>query len=116
MFTAYVVVTVLAAIANTFAAAVDFNRAGWVVANMTRYGLPHSWLSPLGALKAAGALGLVVGIGVPMIGVAASVGLVLYFVGAVAAVTRARQTSHLAFPSVFLLLAMGSLALRLASL
>jgi hypothetical protein len=51
MFTAYVVVTVLTAVGNTYAAAVDFMRAEWVVANMTMYGLPHSWLSPLGVLR-----------------------------------------------------------------
>lgn len=40
-------------------------------------------------LKAAGAFGLLLGIGVPTIGLAASIGLVLLFVGAVATVMRA---------------------------
>jgi DoxX-like family len=44
--------------------------------------VPHSWVFALGLLKAAGALGLLVGIGFPQIGVAASVGLILFFVGA----------------------------------
>jgi hypothetical protein len=38
--------------------------------------------APLGALKAARAVGLLVGIGIRPIGIAASIGLVLYFVGA----------------------------------
>lgn len=115
MFTAYVVVTVLAAAATTYSATVAIIRSEWILANMTNYGVPHSWLFSLGAVKAAGALGLLVGIGVPLIGVAASVGLFLYFVGASVTVMRARWYSHIPFPVAFLLLAVGSLVLRLAS-
>ena len=35
---------------------------------MTKWGGSHSWLFTLGILKAAGALGLLVGIGIPLIG------------------------------------------------
>ncbi len=115
MFTAYVVVAVLAAAAYTYAAIADFTRAGWILNNMTKYGVPHSWLFSLGALKAAGALGLLVGIAVPLIGVAASVGLVLYFVGAIVTTMRAHMYAHLPYPVAFLLPAIGSLGLRLAS-
>jgi hypothetical protein len=114
MFTAYVIVTVLAAAANAYAATADLSGAEWVLANMTRLGVPHSWLSPLGAAKAAGALGLVVGIAVPPIGVAAAAGLTLYFAGAVATVVRAQWYAHV-YPVPYLLLAAASLALRLAS-
>lgn len=78
MFTTYVAVTILAAAANAAAAGFDFARHPQVLANMTMLGIPRSWLFPLGALKAAGALGLLVGIGVPLLGVAAAVGLVLF--------------------------------------
>jgi DoxX-like family len=114
MFTAYVIVTVLGAAANTYAAIVDFRRPQWVLVNMTKWGGSHSWLSTLGAVKAAGALGLLVGISVPLIGIAAAVGLVLFFVGAIAVVIRARWYSHLPWPATYLLLAIGSLALRIA--
>lgn len=113
MFTAYLAVTVLAAAANTYAATIDFTRDERVIINMTRVGVPHSWLFSLGALKAAGALGLLVGIGVRLIGVAASVGLILFFVGAIVFHMRAHWYSF--YPVAFLLLAVGSLALRLAS-
>jgi hypothetical protein len=63
MFTAYVMVTLLAAGFIAWAAYVDFARAEWVIANMTKYGIPHSWLFPLGTIKAVGAIGLVIGIG-----------------------------------------------------
>ena len=114
MFTAYIIVTVLTAAANTYAANVDFRRPQWVIDNMTRWGGSYSWLFPHGALKAAGALGLLVGVGVPVIGIAAGVGLVLFFVGAIAVVMRARWYSHLPWPSTYLLLAIATLELRLA--
>jgi len=98
MFTAYIVVTIFAAAANTYAAIVDFRRPQWVLDNITKWGGSHSWLFPLGALKGAGALGLLVGIGVPLIGIAAAVGLVLFFVGAITVVIRARWYSHLRWP------------------
>jgi hypothetical protein len=114
MFTAYVVVTVLTAAANTFAATVDFTRPDWLLLNMAKARVPQSWLFSLGALKAAGALGLLVGIAVPPLGVAASVGLVLFFIGALITHVRARYWD-IAPPVAFLLLAVGSLVLRVAS-
>ena len=110
----FVAITGLAAIANLAAAAVDFLRAKWVVDNMTKYGIPHSWLFPLGALKAAGAMGLILGAAVPLLGTVAALGLVLYFVGAVITVVRARWYSHIPAPAAFLLLAVGALVVRLA--
>jgi hypothetical protein len=113
---AYVTVTLLAAAANAYGAGVDVTRADWVLANMTRLGVPHARLPALGALKAAGALGLIVGIVVPPIGVAAAGGLVLFFLGAVATVVRARWYGHLPYPGAFLLLAAAALVLRLATI
>jgi hypothetical protein len=116
MFTAYVGVTVLAAVANTYAATADILRLRWIFDNMTLMRVPHSWLFPLGALKGAGGPGLLVGIGVPPIGVAAAVGLVLFLVGAVITHIRAHaDASTYPYPVAFLLLALGSLVLRLAS-
>jgi hypothetical protein len=114
MSTVYIIVTILTAAANTYAAAVDFRRPQWVLDNMTKWGGSHSWLFTLGVLKAAGALGLLLGIGVPLIGVGAAIGLVLFFVGAIAVVMRARWYSHLPWPATYLLLAIISLVLRLA--
>jgi hypothetical protein len=116
MFTLYVIITILAVAANTYGATVDFTRAEWILTNMSNYGVPHSWLFSLGALKAAGALGLLIGIGIPAIGVAASVGLILFFAGALVTVTRAHWYSHVPYPATYLLLAVGALTLRLASI
>src|SRR5207247_10251367 len=104
MFTAYVVVTVLAAAANVFSATLDFVRYKQVLINMAKAGVSESWITMLGILKAAGAIGLLVGIGVPLIGTAAAVGLVLFFVGAIITHLRARDC-QLCLAIVFLLLA-----------
>lgn len=114
VFTAYLVATVLAAAANLFAAGSDFVRDQRVAANMARTGVPESWMIPLGLLKAGGALGLLVGIWVPPIGVAASVGLVLFFVGAIVVHLRSRFHAF-AFPAGFLVLAVAALVLRLVT-
>ncbi|RJL31300.1 DoxX family protein [Bailinhaonella thermotolerans] len=104
------IVILAAAVANVAAAAVDFARVAWIRGNMAAYGIPESWLFPLGAAKAAGALGLLAGIALRPLGLAAALALVLYFAGAVAAVLRARVHSHLVFPGAFLLLCAGALA------
>ena len=114
MFTAYLVVTVLAAAANIFSATLDFIRFKQILINMAKVGVSESWITMLGALKAAGALGLLVGIGVPVIGTAAAVGLILFFVGAIITHLRAHDYSF-GLAIVFLLLAMAALVLRLAS-
>jgi hypothetical protein len=116
MFMAYVVVTVLAAGANIYAAANDFLRPEWLIANMTRLRVPQSWIFSLGALKAAGALGLLMGIALPLIGVAAASGLVLFFLGAIVTALRAHWYAHISYPATFLLLAVASLVLRVGSL
>jgi DoxX-like family len=116
MFTTYVIVTILAAAANAAAAGFDFARSKQVLRNMATLGIPRPWLFPLGALKAAGALGLPLGIGVPPLGVAAAVGLVLFFVGAIITHIRAHAAAlSYAYPAAFLLLAVGSLVERLAA-
>src|SRR5262249_5819829 len=111
MFIAYVIVAVMTAALNGYAAYMDFARSESVLENMTRYGVPQSWLYALGALKSAGAVGLLIGIFVPVIGVLASLGLVMYFVGAVVTVVRAQLYQHLRYPTPFLAFALASLVL-----
>jgi hypothetical protein len=114
MFTAYLIVTILVAAANIFSATCDFVRYEKVSIAMARAGVPESWMTTLGILKAAGALGLLVGIAVPVIGIAAAVGLILFFVAAI--ITHLRERDYSLGPAiVFLLLAVAALALRVAS-
>ncbi len=106
----YLVLTIVTAAANLAAALADFLRAGWILDNMTTYGVPSSWLPALGIAKAAGGVGLLAGLVFPALGIAAAIGLLLYFAGAVVTVLRARVYPHLPFPSVFLVLAAATLA------
>lgn len=115
MFVAYIAVTLVAAASNTFFAVNDFRRAEWVLANMSNVGLPDWSLFPLGALKALGAAGLLVGLALPPLGIAAAAGLVVFFVGAVIAHARAGVGGY-QYPGSLLLLAAGSLGLGLVAL
>ena len=115
MFTAYVLVAAFTAVATTFSATCDFVRYEQVAVGMARAGVPETWMTALGGLKMAGALGVLVGIVVPALGVAAAAGLVLFFVGAIVTHLRGRDYSpSLGLAAVFLALAVGSLVTRLA--
>jgi hypothetical protein len=115
MFIAYLAVTLLAAAANIFSAVCDFVRYRQVSIAMGKAGVPESWMTTLGVLKAAGALGLLVGIEAPLIGMAAAIGLILFFVGAIITHLRVHDYSF-GLAVVFLLLAVAALGLRLTSL
>jgi hypothetical protein len=115
MSTAYIVVTILAAAGVGYSAAAIFVRAPWVVQNLTAYRVPRSWSPWLGTAKAAGAVGLLVGLVVPLIGVLAALGLVLYFAGAVVTVVRARYYAHIPYPLVFVAPVVAAMALRVAA-
>jgi hypothetical protein len=110
MFAAYIIVTILAAAVNIYAASNDFTRPKWLLENMSKLGVPESALPVLGILKAAGALGLLIGIGVPMIGIAAAVGLTLFYIGAVITHLRARDYSlGNGVPVIFLIVVLAAL-------
>lgn len=55
---------------------------------------------------------MVIGLVVPVIGLLAAIGLVLYFTGVVITVARARWYSHLAFPLMYMAPVVASLAIR----
>jgi hypothetical protein len=115
VFVAYVVVTIVTIIANAAAAVADLSRAQFVLANSAEVGVPPSWLPLLGALKAAGAAGLLIGLlGFRYLGIAAAIGLVLFFTGALIVHVRARVFYNLAFPGTYWLLATASLVLAIA--
>ena len=112
MFAAYLIVVMSTLVVNAAAAAADFFRARFVLANSHEVGVPEGWLPLLGSLKAAGAAGLLIGLlWARPIGIAAAAGLVLFFVGAMVTHVRARVLYNLAFPGFYLALAVGSLIL-----
>ncbi|MEU0397156.1 DoxX family protein [Streptomyces sp. NPDC006208] len=113
MFTAYATVTVLTAIALGYGACLDLVRDESIAAIADRLSVPRSWMVPLGTLLGAGALGLLIGFAVPLIGTAAAAGLVLYFLGAVGAHLRVGDR-RLGAAAAFLSLSVAVLALGLA--
>jgi hypothetical protein len=115
MHIAYVVITLTTAVVTAGIAVADLVPAGFVLANSAEVGVPRSWLPALGAVKLAGAVGLVIGLlGLPALGIAAAVGLVLFFVGAVITHLRARVLYNIAFPGAYLCLSAATLALMVA--
>ncbi|MER6947517.1 DoxX family protein [Nonomuraea sp. NPDC000554] len=104
--------------ANTFSGFAAMTRLKPIMRTLgpalQRAGVPETWLVfPIGALKAAGALGLTLGLlGVPLIGTAAAAGLVLYFVCALYTHLRVYDFAPQFFLAiVFLGLAVATLTL-----
>ena len=115
MFTAYVVVTLMAVAASTFVAVANFMRLEFVLTTADKVSVPRSWITVLGSLNAAAAIGLLFGlVGAPLVGTAAAIGLVLYFVGAIVTHLRVRDYS-IGPAATFLLLAVAALVLELVS-
>lgn len=92
MAVAYIVVTLLTAVAAAAAAVMNFTHNKAIVEIAERLGVPVSWQVPLGLILSAGSLGLVAGFAVPALGTAAACGLVLYFLCAAWVHVRARDT------------------------
>jgi hypothetical protein len=113
MNVAYIAITILAALTYGFAAYLSFTRHESVVAVAERVQVPQSWMVPFGGLQAAGALGLLVGFAVPLIGTTAALGLVLYYLGALSAHLRVGDR-RFGNAAIFLSLAVATLAVGLA--
>lgn len=110
MSTTTVVVTVLTALWVGFSGVSLLRRAPFVVEPLVSYGVPDTWWPRLAVAKLLGAAGLLAGLAVPAIGVAAAIGLVLYFAGAVITVLRVRSYKTVAFPVLYLAPVVATLA------
>lgn len=108
MHIAYVVITIMAALANSWAASMDFVGAKFVKVVADTVQVDQKWMVPFGVLLASGALGLVVGFAVPALGIAAAIGLVAYFICALSAHIRVRDR-NVGGAVTFLLLAVAAL-------
>lgn len=113
MSTIYVVITLLASVANGYAASLNFAHAESVKVVADRVHVSHKWMIPLGILLALGAGGLLIGLVVPVLGIAAALGLVLYFICALSAHIRARDRGVGGAVS-FLVLALAALIADIA--
>jgi uncharacterized membrane protein YphA (DoxX/SURF4 family) len=70
----------------------------------------------VGALEVAGALGLAAGLVVPVVGIAAGVGLALLMVGAIAAHGRAQDLRNAGPAALLLVLAVATVVVRVATI
>ena len=115
MFIATIVLSVLVAAAVQGSGATKFAGAKQSIAIRDRLGVaPWLWRA-IGVLEVAAAGGLAAGLAVPVVGIAAAVGLVLLLIGAIGAHVRSHDLSNAA-PAVGLLLVTIAAALtRLAS-
>ena len=68
MHVPYLVVTILAALANGYAASLNFVGAESVKVVADRVHVSRRWMVPFGTLLASGALGLLAGFTVPALG------------------------------------------------
>jgi uncharacterized membrane protein YphA (DoxX/SURF4 family) len=115
MFTALLVVSILFAAMLVFSATGKLNRMPKVVASLSAVGVKDRHYPFLASLEIAAAIGLLIGLWVAPLGIAAAIGSVLYFIGAIIAHLRVRDTKGLAGPLVPLALAVASLVLRIAT-
>jgi uncharacterized membrane protein len=113
MRTTYLVITILTAAANGYAASLNFVGAESVKIVAERVRVPARLMVPFGILLASGAAGLLAGFAVPALGTAAAIGLIVYFICALSAHIRVRDRGIGGAVS-FLVVAMAALIADLA--
>lgn len=115
MSIALIVLAVLLGIAATGSAVQKLRRDPRVMESMSSVGVRPAQVPVLAVLELLGALGLLIGIWVPWIGIAAAIGLALYFLGAVVAHLRMRAAAKEFAPALILaVLAIVVVVLELA--
>ncbi|UUZ58501.1 DoxX family protein [Nocardioides sp. B-3] len=88
-----IILAVLLAVVLTSSGIAKLKKSDQIVESLTKAGVPLSLYPFLAAVEIAGAIGLVWGIWWTPIGVAAAIGVVLYFVGAIVFHLRAKDTA-----------------------
>jgi ABC-type cobalamin transport system permease subunit len=115
MRTTLVVVSTVFAVLLTGSAAFKLSHRPAAVESYRKAGVPESWLNRLAGVLLLAAAGLVVGLWWPLAGIAAAIGLVIYFVLAVGFHVRANDTAHVLTPSVLAGVSAAVVALQLAA-
>jgi uncharacterized membrane protein YphA (DoxX/SURF4 family) len=115
--TAYLAITLLFAAMLAFSGFGKIRRDPHIVHVINEVvGVPLKYFSLLAGCELGGALGLVLGIWWPSMGVAASIALVLYFVGATVSHLRVGDVKGMGPAAFMLALAAGALAMRILTL
>ena len=115
MFIASIIVSALLAFAVGGSGINKLVKNETIMKGMDAVGVPRDKVWMLGVLELAAALGLVAGIFWWPIGVAAAIGVIVYFIGAIVAHVRVSDTKGLGAPAVLLVVGIAALVLRLLS-
>jgi len=114
MDTAYLVITILLAAMVAFSGLGKIRRDPRIVRAIHKIvGVPLRYFPLLAACEFAGALGVLLGIWWPPLGVAAGIGLVVYFVGAIVSHLRVGDVKGMGPAAFMLVVASGALAMRI---
>lgn len=114
MFILYVIVAIVLSLALLVSAAGKLTKMEQVVTMLTGIGVPLSWFPMLAAVDVAGAAGLLIGLGVAGLGIAAAIGVIAYFAGAISFHLRAGD-KNIGPPAGLLILGALALIARIAS-
>jgi predicted outer membrane lipoprotein len=116
MFIALVISAILLAAMCVSSASMKLRRNERAVAiTGGTVGVPLRLFPVLASLELAGAAGILTGLWLELVGIAAAAGLVAYFIGAVTGHLRAGDTKNLTMPLVPLTLSIAVLVLRLVT-
>jgi uncharacterized membrane protein YphA (DoxX/SURF4 family) len=115
MFKVCAVVSILLALLALASAMGKLTKNPKIVEMLTALNVPLGWLPRLAAAEIAGAVGLLIGLKVPALGIAAGIGLILYFFGAVGTHLRAKD-NNIAAPLVLGLVAVAAVVLRASTM
>lgn len=114
MSIAYLAVTIILAAIVTFSGIGKIRRDPHIVQVIHEVvGVPMRYFPLLATCELAGALGIVAGIWWPGLGMAAAVGLIVYFVGAVVSHLRVGDGKGIGPAAFILVLSAAALALRI---
>ncbi|MGA1838240.1 DoxX family protein [Herbiconiux sp. 11R-BC] len=112
MHIASVIISILLALALAGSGIQKLRRAPAIVTQMTGLGVSSRMLTVLGLLEVAAAVGLIVGIWWTPLAIAAAIGAVIYFIGAIIAHVR-KSDKNVAPAAVLLVLSIATLVLLL---
>ena len=111
---AYLAVTILLAAIVLFSAIGKLRNDPHIVEVIHEtVGVPMKYFPALAACELAGALGLVLGIWWPLLGMAAGLGLVIYFVGASVSHVRVKDLKGIGPAVMLLTMSAAALCLRI---
>jgi hypothetical protein len=117
MHLAYLVVTIVVAAMAAFSGLGKMRRDPKILHVVHEVvGVPLKYFPHLAACEFAGALGLVLGIWWQYWGIAAGIGLVVYFVGAIVSHVRVGDAKGIGPAAFMLIISVAALALRVLAL